>query len=82
MDLTPFAKADDLIAVRVQAYSITGGERGVVVGCVLELEWATGERTFREESFDQETAPNLASFLAFIKALNRTLARKHERESP
>ncbi len=80
MDLSPYAKAGELIAVHVQAYSIAGGERGVVVGCVLELEWASGERTFREHSFDQETAPNLASFQALIETLNRTLARKREQE--
>jgi hypothetical protein len=76
MDLSPYAKAGELIAVHIRERTIAGGLPGVVLRCVLELEWATGERTLVEQAFDEETAPNLASFEASIQVLNRVLARK------
>ena len=47
---------------------------------MLELEWASGDRTIVEQSLDEETAPNLASFEAAIRVLNRVLARKRQQE--
>ncbi len=80
MDLSPYAKAGDLIAVHIRERTIAGGMPGMVIHYVLELEWATGDRTIVEQSLGEETAPNLASFEAAIQVLNRVLARKRAEE--
>lgn len=80
MDLSPYAKAGDLIAVHIRERTIAGGMPGAVIHYVLELEWASGDRTIVEQSLDEEAAPNLASFEAAIRVLNRVLARKREQE--
>jgi len=80
MDLSPYAKAVDLIAVHIRERTVAGGMPGAVIHYVLELEWVSGERTIVEQSLDEETAPNLASFEAAIRVLNRVLARKRQQE--
>ena len=80
MDLSPFGEAGELIAVHIRERTIAGGVPGVVIRCILELEKTSGERIVVEESFDEKTAPNLASFEAFIRVLNRELARKRQEE--
>jgi hypothetical protein len=42
---------------------------GVVVRYVLELEWASGERTLIEQTVPESEAFNLAAFEAFIQDL-------------
>ena len=76
MDLSAFQGADDLIAVNVRERTISGGTPGVVTRYVLELEWATGKRELVEQTVPESQAFNLASFEAFIRVLNETLARK------
>ena len=42
MDLSRFLGAQKLVAVHVRGRSVGGGARGVVIGCVLELEKEDG----------------------------------------
>jgi hypothetical protein len=78
VDLTPFAGASGLIAVRVREREVGGGTPGVVVRYVLELEWANGESTLVEETAPTGQAFNQASFEAAIDALNRELTRRRQ----
>jgi hypothetical protein len=78
MDLSRFPGAENLVAVRVRERSVGGGARGVVVGCVLELEKKDGSSELREYTFSESEAFNLASFEAFIRALNQYLAMRRD----
>jgi hypothetical protein len=76
MDLSPFLGADDLIAVHVRERTIAGGTPGVVTRYVLELEWANRDPTLLEQAVPEDQTFNLASFEAFIRDLNRALAKR------
>lgn len=76
MDLSAFHDAHGLVAVHVRERTIVGPGRGIVVRYVLELEWASGERTLIEETVPESEAFNVAAFEAFIRDLNLALAKR------
>lgn len=76
MDLSAFPLGD-AVRVEVLEQTIAGGQPGVVVHCVLEVQYRSGGARRVEMSFDEANAYNFASFRAFITALNRTLAKNN-----
>jgi len=76
MDLSRFLGAQKLVAVHVRGRSVGGGARGVVVGCVLELEYEDGSSESVELTISENEAFNVASFEAFFQALNHVLKKR------
>lgn len=76
MDLSRFLEAQKLVAVHVRGRSVGGGARGVVIGCVLELEKEDGTSEWLELTIPESEAFNVASFEAFFRDLNKVLKKR------